>query len=196
MSSASVSHQHHNTMLAATNPNFNHHPLIAIVLTTSNINLEQSQLAIKDLITSKYPIDMPDRHGKTAIHYAVVHSKIELVNQLIDYGANINIQDNQGNAALHYACIRCPLIIIKLLVENGAFLLQTNKLGDIPMHLACLHKRGMSVYCYLLNQEEVAIENGRVYPKMQLNYQNNSNMSPVQYLKDLDVASKLIASDY
>lgn len=182
--------------LAPLNPHSNHHPLIAIVLTTSTVNLEQSQLAIKDLIATKYPIDKPDRHGKTAIHYAVIHSKIELIKQLIDYGANINIQDNQGNAALHYACIRCPLIIIRLLVENGAFLLQTNKLGDIPMHLACLHKKGMNVYSYLLNQEEVAIENGRVYPKMQLNYQNNSHMSPIQYLKDPDVASRLVASDF
>lgn len=55
---------------------------------------------------------------------------VNLVQILLDYGADVNVQDPKGNTALYYAAINRNMRMIDLLLENGADMSIKNKRGD------------------------------------------------------------------
>ena len=48
-------------------------------------------------------INHQDSYGLTALHYAATHDRLDLIETLINNGANILIKDNQNKSALDYA---------------------------------------------------------------------------------------------
>lgn len=72
----------------------------------------------------------------------------EVVQLLIDNGANVNVQANQGNTLLHYAVVPYPYLdtytyygltdsrIIEILIENNIEMNMTNGEGKTALDLA------------------------------------------------------------
>ncbi|KAG8664406.1 Transcription factor fpaps2 [Fusarium poae] len=69
------------------------------------------------LIGSGAKIDVPDRHGKTNLHYAAQKGDAQVAQSLLELGANIMATDTAGMTALHMAVEGNSETMVKLLVE-------------------------------------------------------------------------------
>ncbi|KAJ7830078.1 ankyrin repeat-containing domain protein [Mycena olivaceomarginata] len=61
----------------------------------------------------------PTRTKEGALHYASLNGHIEVVEFLLERGANFNATDKANNTALHNASARGRTDVVKLLVEHG-----------------------------------------------------------------------------
>ncbi|KAM9953254.1 hypothetical protein ACTFIR_008317 [Dictyostelium discoideum] len=76
---------------------------------------------VKQLIQSKkVQIDLSDHLGNTALHYASNAGHTEVVEALVNAGANINIKNKHGDTPLHKAAGRNRLETVKFLVKSKA----------------------------------------------------------------------------
>lgn len=96
---------------------------------------------VKELLKKhKLNINHKDKYGNTPLHYAVLESP-QLVQFLIDNGANVNAVDNDEHTPLHVAIaaktnINKKLKIISILFENDAKVNKANKDGNTALHFA------------------------------------------------------------
>lgn len=58
---------------------------------------------------------------RTALHYAVIQGKVDVVKDLLEKGADVNAVDALGRTALHYASVGEHSILFFLLVEGENF---------------------------------------------------------------------------
>ena len=70
--------------------------------------------------TFSYIIGVVGRVTRTALHTACISGKIDLVEYLLEKGADPNIRDSDGNYALYYAYINNNPGISELLIARGA----------------------------------------------------------------------------
>ncbi|XP_077524686.1 uncharacterized protein LOC144136314 isoform X2 [Amblyomma americanum] len=101
--------------------------------------------AVKLLTTtpSAHPhLELQDRVGETALHYAAQHHKVDLVELLLlnaeDPEALTAIANNAGDTALHMACRSLSQYrdkLVHLLLQRGASLDVPNKRGERPIDL-------------------------------------------------------------
>lgn len=68
-----------------------------------------SKMIISLTKNNKYLLDARDCHGKTSLIWAVHNGRENIVNIVIDLGANIFIQDFDGRTALDYASYQATL---------------------------------------------------------------------------------------
>lgn len=58
-----------------------------------------------------------DKLGRTLLHYSSCKSQVEIVQQLLEKGANPNLKDKNGNTPLHW----CGHVdVLQLLISHGA----------------------------------------------------------------------------
>lgn len=68
-----------------------------------------------------FQIDEMNIYGNTALHIACYNGQDSVVNELIDYGANVNQPNNNGFTPLHFAAASTHgALCLELLVNNGA----------------------------------------------------------------------------
>lgn len=105
--------------------------------------------------------------GFSPLHEAASSGFLNIVQLLIDKGANINQLSFQEKTPLHCACANGHFDIVKFLVEKEKSL-QINKFsfnmkdcnGDTPLHLAA--KNGFaSIVEYLINDEKIYVINDK-----------------------------------
>lgn len=98
---------------------------LGVVCSTGKIEIVD-KLLVYGAIIDIYDSDFPP------LISAVYHENINIVDRLIQMGADINIESSQGDTPLHLAVNEMYLEIIMLLLENGA---NTQGLSDIA-HIA------------------------------------------------------------
>ncbi|MDG7057356.1 MAG: ankyrin repeat domain-containing protein [Wolbachia endosymbiont of Penenirmus auritus] len=79
---------------------------------------------------------MRDQNGTTLLHWAVSNSYIEIVNVLIERGAEVNAVNNDGWTPLHPAAEIGNTEIVNALVKHGASVDAIGCNGWTPLHLA------------------------------------------------------------
>lgn len=73
------------------------------------------------LVLDALQIDEVNVYGNTALHIACYNGQDAVVNELIDYGANVNQPNNGGFTPLHFAAASTHgALCLELLVNNGA----------------------------------------------------------------------------
>jgi ankyrin repeat protein len=72
----------------------------------------------------------------TALHFATINGDIQIVEMLVNRGAEINVKNRYGVTPLHSAVESKKMEIIELLVNEGADVNASNTNGITPMHLA------------------------------------------------------------
>ena len=93
----------------------------------------------------------------TALHYAVDEKpRTDVVQVLIDAGADIDAKNNEGRSPLHSACASGELDVVKMLVEAGAGVRDTNGRGETCVVLAARNGHTETVR-YLLGLPEVDV---------------------------------------
>ncbi len=80
-------------------------------------------------------LDKPDKEGKTPLHLASMVGLNDVVEALIDNGANIHAVDNLGRTPLHYAALRGNKVATCALIKAGAELNVQDKEDNTPLHL-------------------------------------------------------------
>uniref|UniRef100_A0A8B9C696 Ankyrin repeat domain 44 n=1 Tax=Anser brachyrhynchus TaxID=132585 RepID=A0A8B9C696_9AVES len=87
-------------------------------------------------------IDEMNIYGNTALHIACYNGQDSVVNELIDYGANVNQPNNNGFTPLHFAAASTHgALCLELLVNNGADVNIQSKDGKSPLHMTAVHGR-------------------------------------------------------
>ena len=66
------------------------------------------------------PVDALDREGRTALMYAALDKRLDLMERLLDNRANCNVRDKVGMTALHFAAQANCGAAVRLLVKSGA----------------------------------------------------------------------------
>lgn len=75
-----------------------------------------------DADLSRLNVNIPDDAGRTALHWAIIHRRLDMARKLIKYGANANqrMYNRPGQVPLSWAIANGNLEYVQLLVENGA----------------------------------------------------------------------------
>lgn len=92
--------------------------------------------AVKKVIARGIDVNAPDPGlGRTALHFAARHDSVELIQILLDAGADVNASNNWGDTPLHIAAaeIKSPSVVLKL-IEAGADVNAKSSLGYTPLH--------------------------------------------------------------
>ena len=110
-------------------------------------------------------LSQQNRDGKTALHEACIHSRLECVKTLLEAGSDPNALKRADWTPLMLACTRDNLDIVKLLVEAGSKLYLKNKDGWNSFMIACRHGN-VSILKYHLEVDNTVREcvsnNGRL----------------------------------
>ena len=72
--------------------------------------------------------------GRTPLHFAVENSDCEVVEQLLERGADVNVREKTGNTPLHFAAIGNASEVAELLLYRGADVKVQDIVGNTPLH--------------------------------------------------------------
>jgi ankyrin repeat protein len=81
-------------------------------------------------------IDLPNKYDATPLHYACYYGSKDVIDLLLDLGANIKAVDSEGNSVLHYAVQSKSERVVKKLLVRGAKKNIRNYKGKIPYDIA------------------------------------------------------------
>ena len=87
-----------------------------IISATKNNDIE----LVKTLIKSSN-VDYKDKNHKSAIFYAVENSNIEILDLLINNGANVYMKDDRGLTIFHYVVLSGDKILIDYFFNRKKF---------------------------------------------------------------------------
>lgn len=80
--------------------------------------------------------DFSNQYDVTPLHYACYYGSKEVIDLLLDLGANIKAVDSDGNTCLHYAVKSESIRAVKKLLVRGANKNVKNKEGKTPFDVA------------------------------------------------------------
>ena len=84
------------------------------------------------------PFDVSDKNGNNVLHNACALGKSEMVQLLIENGADVLIQNKHGNAPIHIACLNFRLDILRILLScKHCNPNQQNEDRDTALHIVC-----------------------------------------------------------
>jgi FOG: Ankyrin repeat len=79
-----------------------------------------------------------NNHRQTALHRAICQSlEVNVIEQLLEAGADVNVRDSEGRSALWYACVEWSQQVIDLLLEKGAdieSIRERDRVGNTILH--------------------------------------------------------------
>jgi len=81
------------------------------------------------------------------LHYAA-NSQADIIQLLIDHGADVDVRDDKGKTPLHCASVTANLENMRALLENGADVNAVDDEGNTPLQLA---QRGTPAAAFFAN---------------------------------------------
>lgn len=107
-------------------------PLHSVI---SNERPESAIALISIYIKRNLNFEKPDKDGKTVLHLACMVGLDDVVNHLIQAGANVHAVDDAGRTPLHYAALRGKENIARTLLKANAKLDAQDNQNNTPLHL-------------------------------------------------------------
>ncbi|KAF3656940.1 putative serine/threonine-protein phosphatase 6 regulatory ankyrin repeat subunit C-like isoform X2 [Capsicum annuum] len=101
-------------------------------------------------------INSGDEEGWVPLHSAASSGNVEIVEILLNRGADVNQKNDGGRTALHYAASKGRAKIAELLISPGAKINAKDKVGCTPLHRAA--STGNSELCELLIEEGAEVD--------------------------------------
>jgi ankyrin repeat protein len=112
---------------------------------TGNVSLLSSLLAVFSQLRVPL-VDMRDKRGMTALHWAIQRAQGPAIKMLIENGASLLRQDAEGRDSLIHASVACAMAndaqknfyhdMTRYLIQSGADVAQKDKNGAIALHYA------------------------------------------------------------
>lgn len=90
-----------------------------------------------------------DENGHTALHYASRNGRVEVMQMLIEAGAEVNTAGTSATLMfpIHWACSTGMVKAVHLLLSHDAALEQTDSNGATPLIMACQNGHaGLAIY--------------------------------------------------
>ena len=125
------------------------------------------------------PFDVTDKDGNTILHNACVEGKSEMVQLLIENGADVLRPDRRGNTLIHIACMNLKLDILRILLKNSKHCNpnQQNEDGDTALHTISKVEGHLESK---LQHLELLLSTPGINPKVI----NNEHLTPFEILSD------------
>ncbi|KAL4239818.1 hypothetical protein ACF0H5_000620 [Mactra antiquata] len=133
-----------------------------------------------------------DNEGASALHLAVQNNQAEVIDLLIENGAEINLQNNTHYAPLHMAVIGGQLDIVKQLLDKGANIEARDGDHMTPVHRCSMYGK-LEVLQVLLNRGASvnARTSEQMTPLLVATWKGHTNL--VEYL--LNNEAKITSTD-
>lgn len=96
--------------------------------------------------------------GRTALHVACNKGRTDIINFLLNCGADVNVADDDGNTPLHYAADGEQDSVVEELCKRGADKNVRNTSGQTPLHLAVIQQDLQCVRTLLNKGADVNIQ--------------------------------------
>lgn len=135
-----------------------------------NIDCEIVQLLIDH--GAEFNFEITDNMGKTCLQNAIENNQIEILQLMLENGADIRVQTKQGGV-LHWAVGRQTSIpTFEFVLSLGSDINMKDNAGNTPLHRA--------VACHRKDIIQVLLENGA-----DISIKNNRNMTALEWAKYL-----------
>ena len=101
------------------------------------------------MIREGFDVDFHELGRTPPLIFAIKYNRLEIIETLLLYGANINIQDKEGNTPLHYALKFSYFELLTTLLRYGADTTRTNLQGISALQAASEHEKTLlqSITC-------------------------------------------------
>ncbi len=93
------------------------------------------------------PVDSPTLRGETPLHYAADSGRLQIVNMLLQAGANAYLRDSRGYAANHHAASNGHMMVLDLLHTCGLSVDTVDNEGRTPLLLAVIYNQVCQKFC-------------------------------------------------
>jgi ankyrin repeat protein len=104
-------------------------------------SLDKDYKCLKKIIKKAKDINEADNEGRTALMYALADGlEHEIIQLLIERGADVNHFDKQKWTPLHIAASYQNLEAVKILIENQADIDAQDKFGNTPLWRCSMNK--------------------------------------------------------
>ncbi|WP_371219595.1 ankyrin repeat domain-containing protein [Orientia tsutsugamushi] len=123
-------------------------------------------------------------NGYTILHLFVRTGNIQIIQKLLDEGANINQQDNYGCSALHTAVRLGEIDVIQKLLDEGANIDLQNHSGQSPLHYACFAGRINVIQKLLDEGANIDLQNNYGYTALYIAINFINDKKVIHYLLD------------
>ncbi|XP_014787114.1 putative ankyrin repeat protein RF_0381 [Octopus bimaculoides] len=136
-------------------------------------------------------INQTNSWGLTYLMVACQQGNTDLINLLIDAGAELDMSDKGGNAALHYAVTNHQRDAVALMISRRANVNSQNFRGNSPLHRVVKEKDWKDVLEVILNTRGKYI--------LQINLQNSNGDTPLHlacHWGHIDIIHQLLQQSY
>ena len=114
-------------------------------------------------------VNHADTSGFAALHYAVQQNHPDVMQVLIDAGADIEAMEEKGRSPLHVACLSGSLAVVKMLLKAGAGVCVLSNGGSTCLHFAAHHGH-TEIVRYLVDLPEVDVNHQGMNDQSALHY--------------------------
>ncbi|WP_288680954.1 ankyrin repeat domain-containing protein [uncultured Brachyspira sp.] len=147
----------------------------ALKLYEGQEGVKEIKSLIKKGINARYLTDRKEdknfMQNMCPIHIAARFSYKEIVEALIENGADINIKGHFGYTALHEACRKNNIDIVNILIKNGADLnIKSGRYGFMPLYLACENNYEEIIDILIKNGANLGLEPNHKVLRLDLPY--------------------------
>ena len=111
-------------------------------------------ITVDRMLREGMPVDVSGGNGFTALHYATLFDRTDVIKRLVDEGADVNRQDRwYKDTPLHMAALYNNTEAVRLLLDNGADINLINDGNKTPLHVAL---KGSEIESLLLQLQQSA----------------------------------------
>eukprot|EP00808_Paulinella_micropora_P009577 g20227.t1 len=121
-------------------------------------------------ITEDYPL-----------HVAASEGNVDLIEAIVDLGADLEAKNRMGSTALHRAVSAGQLVAAEKLIDLGASIDTTNNIGNTALHVA--------VFCGHKKIVQLLLSNGAY---AQLHTPNKLAYTPLSYAKGRNIIAQML----
>jgi hypothetical protein len=114
---------------------------------------DNAESVVQLLLTYHADLDVrtsPNSYEETALMIAIKSARLNVVQVLLENGADLNVRDRLGNTALHHAAFQGMATIVRLLVKKGVYVNEIGHDGRTALHVAA--QRGNEVVVKILKE--------------------------------------------